>query len=87
MKHVCGVSAFGLNDCVAHPGRGCRELGFYLADTVHNFISNTKQKSSPQINILTMILIKELKYLAIATSSIQAVSNSILDLVFKIRTR
>ena len=34
MKHVRGVSAFGLNDCVAYSDKDCRELGFYLADTV-----------------------------------------------------
>jgi len=34
MKHVLGISAFGLKDCVAQPEIGCRELGFYLADAV-----------------------------------------------------
>jgi hypothetical protein len=34
MSRVVGVSAFGLNDCVAQYGAGCREQGFYLADAV-----------------------------------------------------
>ncbi|RLA81391.1 MAG: hypothetical protein DRG33_00715 [Deltaproteobacteria bacterium] len=34
MKPMVGVSAFGLKDCVAQVGTGCRELGFYLTSAV-----------------------------------------------------
>ena len=34
MTRVFGVSAFGLNDCVAKPNGGQKTSGFYLADAV-----------------------------------------------------
>jgi hypothetical protein len=34
VKTVLGVSAFGLQDCVARPGAGCRQLGFYPTSAV-----------------------------------------------------
>jgi hypothetical protein len=34
VKPVLGISAFGLKDCVAQPGVGCRDLGFYPASAV-----------------------------------------------------
>lgn len=34
MKRVLGVSAFGINDCIAQSGASCHEQGFYLADAV-----------------------------------------------------
>jgi hypothetical protein len=34
VKTVLGVSAFGLQDCVAQPGAGCRQLDFYPASAV-----------------------------------------------------